>query len=108
MSTNLVLRADQQSLWLCFEPWATEYTALPGTTIVIRFHNETPVEVAHHRDGMTFFTLGRHPDLYAEDGTPVEIYSEYLPETPKGVPISGFRFIMEAVPPVRSEPDRLN
>lgn len=108
MSTNLVVRADQQSLWLCFEPWATEYTALPGTTVVIRFNNETPVEIVHHNEGMTFFTLGRHPDLYDEDGAPVEIYSEYLPETPSGIPMDLIRYVMEAVPPIRSERDRLN
>ncbi len=65
-------------------------------------------EIVHHHDGMTFFSLGPHPGLYAEDGTAVEIFSDYLPETPQGLPIAGFRMIMEAVPPVRSEPDRLN
>jgi hypothetical protein len=105
---NLVVRAEQQSLWLCFEPWATEYTLLPGTTVVVRFGDEIPLEVTHHSDGMTFFSLGPHPDLYAEDGTAVEIFSEHLPETPPELSAEMFRTVMELMPPIRSEPDRLN
>lgn len=105
---NLVVRAEQQSLWLCFEPWANEYTLLPGSAVVIRFGGDVPVEVVHHRDGMTFFSLGPHPDLYAEDGTAVEIYSEYMPEFPVDLPIAALKHVMEVVPPIRSEPDGLN
>ncbi|MDT7788055.1 MAG: hypothetical protein QOF58_6474 [Pseudonocardiales bacterium] len=50
--------------------------------LVVRFGDEVSVEVVHHRDGMTFFSLGPHPDLYAEDGEAVEIYSEYMAEFP--------------------------
>lgn len=105
---NLVVRAEEQSLWLCFEPWATEYTLLPGAAVVVRFGDEIPVEVVHHRDGMTFFSMGPHPDLYAEDGTALEIYSEYLPPTPPELSAEMFRAVVDLMPPIRSEPDRLN
>lgn len=105
---NLVVRAEHQSLWLCFEPWANQYTLLPGTAVLVRFPPDTPVEVTHHRDGMTFFSLGAHPDLYAEDGSAVEIYSEYMPVFGEDMPIAALRHVMEAVPPIRDEPDRLN
>ncbi|MDX8144845.1 hypothetical protein SK854_22230 [Lentzea sp. BCCO 10_0061] len=105
---NLVVRAEHQSLWLCFEPWANQHTLLPGTSVVVRFPPDTEVEVVHHRDGMTFFNVGAHPDLYEEDGTALEIYSEYMPVFPADLPIAGLRLIMEIVPPIRDEPDRLN
>ncbi|MDX8035582.1 hypothetical protein SK803_35715 [Lentzea sp. BCCO 10_0856] len=105
---NLVVRAEQQSLWLCFEPWANQYTLLPGASIVVRFDDDVSVEVVHHRDGMTFFNVGAHPDLYAEDGTAVEIYSEYMPVFPADLPLEVLRHVMEVIPPVRTEPERLN
>ncbi|MFD4643575.1 hypothetical protein ACFWN2_40140 [Lentzea sp. NPDC058436] len=105
---NLLVRAEQQSLWLCFEPWANQYTLLPGNTVLVRFPPDTQVEVVHHRDGMTFFNLGPHPDLYAEDGSAVEIYSEYMPVFGADLPIDVLRHVMEVVPPIRDEPDRLN
>lgn len=105
---NLVVRAEQQPLWLCFEPWANQYTLLPGTSIVVRFPDDVLVEVVHHRDGMTFFNVGAHPDLYGEDGTAVEIYSEYMPVFPADMPLEAVRYVMEVIPPIRTEPDRLN
>jgi hypothetical protein len=105
---NLLVRAEHQSLWLCFEPWANQYTLLPGTSVVVRFPDEAAVEVVHHRDGMTFFSLGEHPDLYGEDGSAVEIYSEYMPIFGADLPIAALRRVMEVVPPIRDEPDRLN
>jgi hypothetical protein len=105
---NLVVRAEHQSLWLCFEPWANQHALLPGTSVVVRFPDEAAVEVVHHRDGMTFFNVGPHPDLYAEDGTALEIYSEYMPAFPADLPIEALRLVMDIVPPIRTEPDRLN
>ncbi|SES25017.1 hypothetical protein [Lentzea albida] len=105
---NLLVRAEHQALWLCFEPWANQHTLLPGNAVVVRFPPDTAVEVAHHLDGMTFFSLGPHPDLYAEDGEAVEMYSEYMPVCPADLPIAALRHVMEIVPPIRDEPDRLN
>ena len=105
---NLVVRAEQQSLWLCFEPWGSEYTLLPGAAVVIKFGGDIHPEVTHHRDGLIFFSLGPHPDLYAEDGTAIEIYSEWLPPWPAELPVDITRAALEIMPPVRSEPDRLN
>lgn len=80
MTTSLTVRADEQPVWLCFEPWASELT--------------------HHVEGITFLSFGRHPDIWSEDGEPLDIYSDSMPETPEG-PMSVFRFIMKAVPPPR-------
>ncbi|MFJ5988853.1 hypothetical protein [Lentzea sp. NPDC092896] len=105
---NLVVRAEHQSLWLCFEPWANQHTLLPGTSVVVRFPDEVAVEVVHHHDGMTFFNVGPHPDLYAEDGTALEIYSEYMPPFPTHLPLDALKLVMDIIPPIRTEPDRLN
>jgi hypothetical protein len=105
---NITVRAEKQALWLCFEPWATEYTLLPGAAVVVRFGEGVSAEVTHHNDGMTFFNIGPHPDLYAEDGTALEIYSEYLPATPPELSAELYRAMLELMPPIRSEPDRLN
>lgn len=107
---NLLVRAEHQALWLCFESWATQYTLLPGTAVLVRFPPDKPVEVVHHHDGMTFFSMGPHPDLYAEDGTPMEIYSAYMPEFPAELEqhMDVLRHVVEIVPPIRTEPDRLN
>lgn len=105
---NLTVRAEQQSLWLCFEPWATEHTLLPGAAVVIRFGDGIPVEITHQRDGMIFFSLGAHPDLYAEDGSALEIYSEWMPDTPTELSAEMFRTVLGLMPPIRSEPDALN
>ncbi|WP_156213063.1 hypothetical protein [Lentzea aerocolonigenes] len=53
---NLVVRAEQQSLWLCFEPWA----------------------------------------------------NEYMPEFPADLPVAALKHVIEIIPPIRSEPDRLD
>lgn len=107
---NLVVRAEQQSLWLCFEPWANQYTLLPGTAVLVRFPPDKQVEVVHHHDGMTFYSAGPHPDLYAEDGTAVEIYSEYMPEFPPELEqhMDTLRQIFEITQPIRTDPDSLN
>jgi hypothetical protein len=102
MTTKLTIRTNDRSLWLCFEPWATEHTVPPDTAIVIHFPTET-YELTHHPDGITFLSFGQHPDLWTEDDTPVEIYSAFMPETPN-VPVESFRNIMTWVPPVRTEP----
>lgn len=105
---NLVVRAEEQSLWLCFEPWASEYTLLPGAAVVVRFSDEIAPEITHHRDGMTFFSVGAHPDLYAEDGTAIEIYSEWLPPWPAELTVEMTRAVIQIMPAIRSEPDNLN
>jgi hypothetical protein len=62
--------------------WATEYTVPPGTAVVIHFNNETPVELTHHGNGITFMSFGRHPDIWSEDSRPLEIFSDTMPRTP--------------------------
>jgi hypothetical protein len=98
MTTTLVLRAEQNPLWLCFEPWATEHTVAPNTAVVLKFDSPTPVEFTHHGHGMTFVSFGKHPDILAEDGQPIEIYSDTMPEAPTEL-AEGFRMIMDVVPP---------
>jgi hypothetical protein len=105
MTTALTLRAGPQPLWLCFEPWATEYTVAPNTAVVIKFDRQTPIELAHHPNGITFISFGCHPDIWSADGEPVEIFSEFMPETPSGLGAEAFRPIMTAVPPT---PPRLD
>ena len=99
MTTELTIRAGQTPVWLCFEPWATEYTVGPGMTVVVRFNNRSPVEMTHHVQGITFMSLSRHPDIWDADGTPLEIFSDVMPEVPD-VSIAAIRNIMAAVPPV--------
>jgi hypothetical protein len=103
--TPLKISTAEEPLWLCFEPWANEYTVPSGTTIVIVFDTEqAPVEVMHHADGITFFSLGRHPDIYSDDGCPLEILSETMPSTPTDLssdPAAVFKTIMSLAPPVR-------
>ncbi|GAB3911829.1 hypothetical protein GCM10029964_118560 [Kibdelosporangium lantanae] len=91
MPTTLTVRAEQHALWLCFEPWANEYTIPRGTTVVIHFNNESTVETTHHAVGITFFTLGRHPDIWSEDDQPLEIFSDYMPRTSTGTPEEAIR-----------------
>ncbi|ALG14147.1 hypothetical protein [Kibdelosporangium phytohabitans] len=98
--TTLTVRADRQPLWLCFEPWANEYTVPADTTVVIHFDDKLPIEVTHHPDGMTFFSGGKHPDIYAEDGSPLEILSDVMPEPP-GVALDALRAVIAATPPRR-------
>jgi hypothetical protein len=100
VTTSLTVRAGQQPVWLCFEPWATEYTVAPGTAAVIRFPDDPPAELTHHIEGITFLSFGRHPDIWSEDGRPIEVYSDTAPKTP-AISMSALRFVMEAVPPSR-------
>lgn len=81
---------------------------LPGAAVVIKFGGDMHPEVTHHHDGMIFFSLGPHPDLYAEDGSAIEIYSEWLAPWPAELPVDVTRAALEIMPPVRGEPDRLN
>ncbi|MBP2325506.1 hypothetical protein JOF56_005891 [Kibdelosporangium banguiense] len=96
--TTLLLRTEQNPLWLCFEPWGTEHTIAPNTAVLLEFYSPTPVELTHHTDGITFVSFGRHPDIRAENGDPVEIYSDTMPESPIEL-AEGFRMIMGIVPP---------
>ena len=104
VTTTLTVRTEQSSLWLCFEPWANEYTVPPHTAVVIHFA-EPPFELTHRPDGIIFLSLGRHPDVWSEDGQPLEIFSDYMPETP---PIAAaeavVRRIVDAIPPIRTQP----
>lgn len=102
MTTRLTIRTGERSLWLCFEPWATEHTVPPGTAVVIHFPTET-FELTHHPDGITFMSLGRHPDIWSEDGKPLDILSDTMPETPD-VSAAVFRSFIAAAPPIRTEP----
>ncbi len=102
MKTTLTFRAGPRPLPLCFEPWATEFTVEPQTAVLIEFDSEVaPVEVAHHPDGVTFLSFGRHPDVFGEEGEPLQILSDTMPETPSEVPIDAFRAIMALVAPPR-------
>lgn len=100
MLTSLTVRADEQPVWLCFEPWASEYTVAPGDAVVVKFPDGPPAELTHHFEGITFLSFGRHPDIWSEDGEPLEIYSDSMPETPE-VSLTALRFIMKAAPPPR-------
>jgi hypothetical protein len=100
--STLTIRALEQPLWLCFEPWATEYTVPLGRTAVVRFPRDIAIEVNHHADGITFMTSGCHPDVYSETGDPLLVYSDTMPETPADM-MEKFRVIMAAVPPVRTQ-----
>ncbi len=97
METTLVVHADQRPVWLCFEPWASEYTVPVGTTVVVRF--DSSIELTHHPDGIVFMSFGRHPDICRPDGEPLEIFSDTMPPTPS-VSVELMRFVMAAVPPV--------
>ncbi|GAA4528066.1 hypothetical protein [Amycolatopsis samaneae] len=101
MTTELTIRAERRSLWLCFEPWANEYTVPPHTAVVVRFPG-LPVELTHHPDGITFLSFGRHPDIWSQDGRPLEIFSNHMPETPPDVAEEAVRRVIGAVPPIRS------
>jgi hypothetical protein len=100
VTTSLTVRANEQPVWLCFEPWASEYTVAPGGAVVVKFLDGPPVELTHYPEGITFLSFGRHPDIWGEDGEPVEIYSDSMPETPEGS-MTALRFIMNAAPPPR-------
>jgi hypothetical protein len=102
VTTNLTIRTGTRSLWLCFEPWANEYTVPPDTAVVIHFPTEA-FELTHHPDGITFMSFGRHPDIWTEDGNPLEIFSDTMPETPD-VPEAAVRHVIAATPPIRTEP----
>jgi hypothetical protein len=93
-----MLRAEQNPLWLCLEPWGTEHTVPPNTAVVLVFDNPTPVEFTHHSDGITFVSFGKHPDILTEGGEPIEIYSDSMPEASLAM-AEGFRMIMGIVPP---------
>ncbi|MFB7382916.1 hypothetical protein ACFC6U_23840 [Kitasatospora purpeofusca] len=98
---RLTVRADEHDVWLCFEPWATEHTVLAGTSVVVEFEDVRSIlEIQHHREGITFFSNGLHPDLRSEDGSDVLILSDVMPPTPD-VSDQAFRNVMSAVPPVR-------
>jgi hypothetical protein len=104
---KLTVRSQDEPLWLCFEPWANEYTVPPQTGVVIEFDVEQGgVELMHHADGITFFSLGRHPDVWGEDGEALLILSTVMPPTPDGLsdPDAVFKQVMQAVPPIRSSP----
>lgn len=107
--TTLTVPAGDLPVWLCFEPWATEYTVAPNTTVVIKFDAGTEVELTSHVEGITFMSLGRHPDIWSAGGEPLEIYSETMPETPAGISGELFGWIRTAVPPKPnwSSPNRL-
>ena len=99
--SRLTIRADEQDVWLCFEPCATEHTVPAGTSVVVEFDGVRSVlEMQHHREGITFFSNGLHPDLRGEDGSDVLILSDVMPPTPD-VSDQAFRNIMSIVPPVR-------
>jgi hypothetical protein len=101
VTTELTIRTEQRSLWLCFEPWANEYTVPPHTAVVIHFPS-APLELTHHPDGIIFISFGRHPDIWSHDGQPLEIFSDVMPETPPGVAEDAVGFIIDAVPPIRT------
>ena len=101
MTTELTIRTEQRSLWLCFEPWANEYTVPPHTVVVVHFPSP-PIELTHQHDGIIFMSFGRHPDIRSQDGQPVEIFSDIMPETPPGIAESAFRSVISAVPPIRT------
>jgi hypothetical protein len=94
--TTLLIRSEQNPLWLCFEPWATEHTVPPNTAVVLKF--DGAVEFTHHTYGITFVSFGKHPDILAENGDPIEIYSDTMPEALAEL-AEGFRTIMSIVPP---------
>jgi hypothetical protein len=100
MTTELTVRTEERSLWLCFEPWANEYTVAPHTAVVVRFPSPQ-VELTHHPDGIVFLSFGRHPDIWSQDGQPLEIFSDVMPETP-GALAAAFRRIISIVPPIRT------
>jgi hypothetical protein len=103
MTTTFTMRSDENPLWLCFEPWGTEHTFAAGTAVVLKFDDLAPVELTHHDVGITFVSLGRHPDIFSENGEPLEIYSDTMPEIPGDLPLEGFRFIMDLMPPIRPQ-----
>jgi len=56
--------------------------------------------VGDHAEGITFFSLGRHPDVRGEDGSDILILSDVMPRTPD-VALQAMRNVMAIVPPVR-------
>jgi hypothetical protein len=105
--TPLRISAGDEPLWLCFEPWATGYTVPAQTTVVVMFDtDQTPVEMVHRPDGVTFFSLGTHPDVWSATGQPLELFSEVMPVTPSDLSTDAgslFKLVMSAVPPMRSD-----
>jgi hypothetical protein len=102
-ASRLRISAGDEPLWLCFEPWADEFTVPAGTCVVIDFPSLGEVELAHRPDGIVFFTMGAHPDVWSLDGDPLYVVSHEAPHTPTGTPEAVVRHIMAAVPPIRTQ-----
>jgi len=102
-ATRLRVRAGGEPLWLCFEPWATDYTIAADTCVVIEFDSEqAPVEITHQNDGMVFFSLGRHPDIWSDDGLPLLVWGDDMPRTPD-VAVPAIRNVISLIPPIRTD-----
>lgn len=98
---KLTVRTQDQPLWLCFQPWASEYTVPPQTGVIVEFHGDpSELELMHHSDGITFFCLGRHPDVWSEAGEALLIFSAAMPPAPDGRsdPDALFQQVMNAAP----------
>ncbi|MFD0899246.1 hypothetical protein [Actinomadura sediminis] len=104
-AVTLRLSADEdRPLWLCFEPWANEYTLEPGMEAVICFPT-TEIEMTHVEAGIVFFTMGAHPDVWGATGEELLIWSDDMPPTP-GTPNAEAitRLAMASVPPRPPKP----
>ncbi|MFV2179836.1 hypothetical protein ACFHW2_28470 [Actinomadura sp. LOL_016] len=90
---------EDRPLWLCFEPWANEYTLEPGMNAVICFPT-TEIEMTHVEGGIVFFTMGVHPDVWGANGEELLIWSDDMPPTPDTPNAEAItRLAMAAVPP---------
>lgn len=102
--SRLTIRAGEEDVWLCFEPWATEHTVPARSSVVVDFGGtRSIVEMEHHPEGITFFSNGLHPDLRGEDGSDILVLSDVMPPTPD-VSEQAFRNIMSIVAPIRPGP----
>ena len=88
---------------MCFEPWATEYIVTAGECVVVDFDVEqVPVEMEHQGDGIVFFSLGRHPDVWSEAGEPLLVWGDEMPRTPD-VAVAAIRHVIAALPPAEPQ-----
>lgn len=61
----------------------------------------------HHSEGITFLSLGLHPDIRGEDGSDILVLSDVMPRTPD-VSLQSVRNIMAIVPPATPGAARLS